>query len=304
MKLIIFGGTGFIGKALIASPLMQKYDLFVISRSPERIPPGAFPGVHFVKYDIDPSSELVKLLSGEYAIINLTGENIAGGLWTKARRQKIIQSRTFITKEISNLVNKANQKPLVFLQGSATGFYGSQGDKKIDESSPKGSGFLADVTEVWENSLNIADKTKTRIVFIRTGLVLGEKGGLLSRLKLPFLFFIGGHLGNGKQWMPWIHIDDEIAALKFLIENKMAKGKFNLCSPEPVTMKTFCKSLGKSLQRPSWFHVPAWLLKLLLGSFAEELLLTSQYIFPKNLEEAGYKFKYKTIQDALDSIVK
>lgn len=189
------------------------------------------------------------------------------------------------------------------MQGSATGYYGSQGEQKIDESFPKGLGFLADVTKAWENSLHIEDKTKTRIVYLRTGLVLGEKGGLLSRLKLPFQLFTGGHLGNGQQWMPWIHIEDEIAAIKFLLENINTFGKFNLCSPDPVRMKIFCKSLGKALHRPSWLNVPAWLLKILLGSFAEELILTSQNIYPKKLADAGYKFKYKTIQDALNSIL-
>lgn len=304
MKLIIFGGTGFIGRALATSALFHDDEIFIVSRAPEKINKNEFQGIKFVKYEKNPGSDMARLFSGEYAVVNLAGESIAGGLWTKSQKQKIIRSRVSTTEKISDMVNKSKDKPLVFLQGSATGYYGSQGNIDINELSPKGSGFLADVTDSWEKSLQIEDNTSSRIVFLRTGLVLGEKSGLLSKLKLPFQFFAGGHLGNGKQWMPWIHIEDEIGAIHFLLKNSMAKGIFNLCSPEPVTMKMFCKSLGKTLHRPSWLHVPGWLLKLLLGAFAEELLLTSQKIYPTNLSEAGYKFKYTNIQIALNSILK
>lgn len=303
MKLIIFGGTGFIGRALTSSKILHDYEIYLVSRSPEKIAKSAFKGIHFIQYSTSPDSELAGLFSDEYALINLAGESIAGGLWTKNRKQKILQSRISISTEISDMVNRSKDKPIVILQGSATGFYGSRGDTIINESTPKGLGFLADVTYAWENALQIDDRDKTRIVYLRTGLVLGKQGGLLSKLKVPFLFFAGGHLGNGKQWMPWIHMDDEIGAIHFLLRQNNAKGIFNLCSPEPVTMKMLCKSLGKTLHRVSWLHVPGWLLKVLLGIFAEELLLSSQKVYPENLSLAGYKFKYMNIQEALNSIL-
>jgi uncharacterized protein len=303
MKLIIFGGTGFIGTELLKSGLFKESNVVLVTRNPKSKHKVPGSNVLAVGYNGSLHEGLKEHLSGEYGIINLAGESISRWPWSSKQKEKIVNSRVRITQAISDLVNKSPVKPTVIIQGSASGYYGSDPDREWIESSPSGHGFLSKVVARWENSLTLNEPGKTRVVFIRTGLVLGNSGGLLPNLLLPFRFFAGGHTGNGRQWMPWIHIRDEVSAIEYLVRNNHLAGVFNLVSPHPVQMKMLMKAIGKRLGRPSWLHIPAFVLKLTLGQFAEELLLTSQKILPDALTRAGFEFGFPDIETALDDLI-
>ena len=297
MRILVFGGTGLIGKALLSHAGNQKHELFVVTR---KYPlPETQNHVSYVSYE---RTGIEDLFSGQYAIINLAGAGIGDRLWTRKRKDLLLQSRLAVTTLIADMVNSADTKPEFILQASAVGFYGNRGEESLDEKSPKGRGFLPEVTAQWEDALKLARPELTRQIFIRTGLVLSNNGGLLSRLILPYKLFSGGHFGTGRQWMPWIHEEDEVNAILFLIENNEARGVFNLASPNPERMKEFCKLLGKSINRPSWLHIPAFLIRVIPGGFGEELLLTSQHVSPSNLLSLGYAFHYPTLDLAFHHI--
>jgi uncharacterized protein (TIGR01777 family) len=191
----------------------------------------------------------------------------------------------------------------VVVQASGVGYYGPHGDEVLDESSPGGKDFLSDVAYQWEASTKPVEAMGVRRVIIRTGGVLGREGGMLPRLLLPFRLFVGGPLGSSKTWFSWIHRDDELAAIRFLIEKEAAHGIFNLTAPEPLTMHDFCRLLGNITRRPSWLPMPGFVLRLLFGEMAEALLLSGQRVLPKRLEESGFGFKYPTAEAALDAIL-
>jgi uncharacterized protein (TIGR01777 family) len=302
MKVIIFGGTGFIGSELARLLSNHNYEVHVVSRSTRRIDSMFGDGISGIQWKSFKPEDLLDYFTGDYAIVNLAGTPIGPMPWTKKRKEKILESRVKVTHAISRAVNLAENKPLVILQGSAMGYYGSEGDKLIDESFPRGSGFISEVTDQWENALKLEDQTSTRTIFLRTTIALGKGDGFLPVISLPFKLFFGGRLGSAGRWFSWIHIQDEVEAIKFLLENHDASGVFNLSAPNPVRNKDFAKILGKKLHRPSWFHVPNFLLKLFLGEMADELLLTSQRVIPKKLLDLGYRFKYPSLQDALDEI--
>jgi uncharacterized protein len=303
MKIIVFGGTGFIGKELLRSGLFKSSEVILVSRRPIGVSDGFGSNVHVVGYGDSLYRNLKPFLSGNYAIINLAGESISKWPWSAKQKEKILNSRIRVTQDISELVNKSPEKPAVIIQGSATGYYGSDPDHAFNESSPPGGGFLSRVVSGWEKALNLAEPDRTRVVFIRTGLVLGRNGGLLPKLMLPFRLFAGGHMGTGRQWMPWIHISDEVSAIEYLIRNTHLSGVFNLVTPLPVQMKTLMQEVGKRMGRKSWLHIPSGLLQLTLGQFAEELLLTSQKILPGALTMAGFEFRFPDLETALDNLI-
>ena len=194
---------------------------------------------------------------------------------------------------------RAKHKPRLFIQASAIGYYGSSGDEVLDEKSLKGSGFLSDLVQAWEGSTKEVEAHGVKRIIIRSGVVLGRGAVLLSILKIPFKLYVGGYAGSGKQWFSWIHLEDEIKIIRFLINNPHIRGKVNSVSPEPVRMKEFAQTIGKILKRPSWTKAPAFLMKFILGDMAKETILASQKIFPKKLLEAGYQFKYPNLNPAL-----
>jgi len=200
-------------------------------------------------------------------------------------------------------VEKSKSKPNVVVQASGIGYYGNRGDEILDESSSPGSGFLVEVAKQWEKTTEKVKFLGVRHIIIRTGVVLGKDGGFLPRVLLPFRLFVGGHLGSGKQWIPWIHIQDEAKAIRFLIEKEDLKGVFNLTSPNPLVSKDFFKILGKVIKRPSWLHIPGFFLRLFLGQMAEELILSGQRALPKRLLESGYEFLYSDLESALKEIL-
>jgi len=297
MRLVITGATGLIGKAL-CERLVWDYEIIALTRNTEKAKRILGPDIKAVEWDGFSYGQWAQYIEGASAVINLAGENVASGRWTQAKMGQILRSRVNVTKTIVEAITVARQKPGVLIQASAIGFYGCR-EEPVDENAGKGGGFLADVCEKWEQAAAV----EVRIVFIRTGLVLSSTGGALPRLIMPFKFFTGGYPGTGKQWVSWITIDDEIAAIKFLIENQQLSGAFNLTTPNPVTMKELAQTIGRVLKRPCWLPVPALVLRLIAGKMADEILLSGQRVFPNRLLKAGFKFAQPGINEALEFIL-
>ena len=294
--ILIFGGTGFIGRHLVHE-LKDDYKVIILSRNPDSHA-NIFPD----KVSVVKPESLVDLFDEADAIINLAGENV-GSRWTDAKKRAIKYSRLDTDKLMTVAFNTCTNKPAVVIQGSGMGVYGFEtSDEIFDEDSPLGTkGFLTEVGIAHEKALETL-KDKSRLIYLRTGLVLDRKGGALPQMAMPFKIFAGGYSGNGKQWVSWIHIKDEVRAIRFLLENTKAEGAYNLTAPEPVRSKDFAIALGKALHRPSWFHSPATLLKLMMADMADELLLSGLKIVPKRLLDAGFKFQFETIEEALNEI--
>jgi uncharacterized protein (TIGR01777 family) len=301
-KILIFGGTGFIGRHLLAL-LKNDYKLVVFSRNPEK-----WKSILPEEVDLLAFSDDVDTLAGHFynawGIIHLAGENVGGGRWTPALKERILQSRTSVVNLIAEAFQSATKKPSFYIQGSATGYYGiNPTDAEITESRPSTrDSFLTDVSVLQEEQADVL-KDQTRLVFIRTGIVLDKEEGALPRIAMPFKLFAGGPVGNGMQWIPWIHIRDEVAAIKFIMEHENMHGPVNLTAPAPVRQKDFARYLGRALNRPSVMPAPAFALRLLLGKErAEDLLLSGLRIVPEKLLEAGFRFKYPDISDALGDL--
>jgi uncharacterized protein (TIGR01777 family) len=295
MKLVIAGGTGFIGSALCARLRERGDSLTLLSRSPR--PPG-LADASWVQWDPASPKNLKEVVEGSDGVVNLAGEPIAARRWTPAQKERIRQSRLLSTRALVGAIAEAEAKPKFLINASAVGYYGARGDELIREEAPPGSDFLSRVCVEWEREAKGAEEHGVRVVCLRTGIVLGRGGGALAKMVPPFRFFVGGPLGNGRQWVPWIHIEDEVGLILFLMERPEASGAFNGTAPNPVTMRDFARALGKALNRPAWAPVPAFALKLLLGEMAE-MLLSGQRAVPARAQALGYTFRYPTIDEAL-----
>lgn len=298
-RVIITGGTGLIGKPLSELLASNGYEVFVLSRKPQQ--KEALDGVNHILWDGRTASGWAALADGAYAIINLAGENIGAGRWSDDRKNRIMLSRKFAGKAVSQTIRQVKVKPKVVLQASAIGIYGVHQDEVLDESSPNGSDWLSEVGRKWEASLEI-DSSSVRTILLRTGLVLSKNGGVLAKALLPFRLFVGGPLGSGKQWWSWIHLQDEVESIKYLMEEDTAQGSYNLVAPDPVTMTDFGKTLGSVIRRPYWFPVPAFALNLLLGEMST-LVLDGQRVKPRRLLDAGYDFRFPNLQTALEDLL-
>jgi uncharacterized protein (TIGR01777 family) len=301
MRVVIAGATGFIGRAL-CKELHKDYEVIALTRDIRRAGPLIGKWAKVVEWDGRTTGSWIQQADGAFAIVNLAGENVASGRWNKLKKGGILHSRLDTSRAVLTAIKQVNKKPGVVIHASAVGYYGPRGNERLDEASPAGKGFLADVCSKSEVIANQIEATDVRCVVIRTGVVLGNGGGALPRLMKPFRFFLGGHPGNGRQWFSWISLEDEIAAIKFLMENEKLKGVFNLTSPEPVTMKKFCRKLGWIIRRPSWLFFPAFIMRMTLGEMANEILLSGQRVLPKRLMEAGFEFKYTDVKRALKAI--
>jgi uncharacterized protein (TIGR01777 family) len=237
------------------------------------------------------------------AIINLAGEPISDGLWTKQKRLSIVRSRLTATYAILSLIARLSHKPSVFVSGSAIGWYGLRGDEKLTEADSGTPCFSRRVCVSWERAAGRAAKYGVRTVLLRTGLVLDRSGGMLARLLMPFEFGLGGRFGNGSHWMSWIHRDDLVRLICHAIATDSLAGPLNAVAPEPVTNRDFTGAIGKALCRPAIMPIPRWPLQLLLGDFAEELLLRGQRVYPKTALQSGFAFEYTTLETALAQIV-
>jgi uncharacterized protein (TIGR01777 family) len=303
-KVIVTGATGFIGKALCFRLEKEGYQVVALSRRPEKGKKLFGSQTTMARWDGANASEWLEYADGAHAIVNLAGENIGSGRWTSQRKQAILQSRLDAGKAVVEAVELASVKPRVVVQASAVGFYGSRGNDMIVESSSPGEGFLAAVAEEWEESTHAVESFGVRRVIVRSGVVLGAEGGALLQLLKPFRLFAGGPLGSGRQWFSWIHIEDEVNAILFLLKKEDLTGVFNLSAPHPLPQKDLARLLGKILRRPSWFSTPGFMLRTILGEMAEEMLLVSQRVTPKRLLEAGYRFLYPEAEHALKDILK
>jgi uncharacterized protein (TIGR01777 family) len=301
VRVIITGATGFIGRAL-CKEVCKNYEVIALTRDASRAAKSIGDWAKVVEWDGRTTGSWFQQANGAFAIINLAGENIASGRWNKSKKAGILRSRQDSSRAVLEVIKQVDKKPAVVIQASAIGYYGSRRDEQLDETSTPGKGFLVDVCRRMESFAEKIDNLGIRCVVIRTGIVLGPDGGALAKLIKPFRFFLGGHLGSGRQWFSWIHIDDEVAAIKYLLENEHLKGVFNLTAPEPVTMKKFCKILGKVLHRPSLLKVPGFAARLMFGEMADEMLLSGQKVLPKRLLNTGFDFKYTDVKHALIDI--
>ena len=297
MKILITGGTGFIGQTLCPALLAAGHTLTVYSRYPDKV--NAILGDQ-----VTPLNSLKTLSESDHfdAIINFAGAPIFGKRWTDKRKQALLSSRIDITQDLVQFIARTHTKPEVFLSGSAIGFYGNQGDTILVETSAGHDNFGRQLCVEWEKEAEKAKNFGVRVCLLRTGLVVGKNGGFLQPMILPFKLGLGGRLGSGKQWMPWIHIDDHVAICLTLLNNAELEGAFNLTAPNPVTNKVFAQTLAKTLHRPAFLPAPAWILKPLLGEMSE-LLLGSQRVIPKRMLDAGYQFKFAELDVVLDQVL-
>jgi len=301
MKIIVAGGTGFIGSALVNALLPEKHEIIVLSRAPEKIKL-THPAIQLVKWDGKTGDGWARYADGADALVNLAGEPIAPLPWFGERKIKIRASRVDAGHALVDAVRQTRNKPRVLVQASAVGYYGLRGDDMLTEDASPGDDYLAQVCVAWENSSSAVEAQGVRRAIYRTGLVLARRGGILPLMALPFQFFIGGRVGDGKQWMSWIHLADEIAAIKTLIQNENARGAFNLVAPNPTRNADFSKALGNALARPSAFPTPAFALKLPFGEMAELLLLGGQRVAPQRLTQLGFQFRFPTIEATLQDV--
>ena len=237
------------------------------------------------------------------ALIHLAGESLLG-LWTKAKLERIWKSRVDLTKQIVAQLRswKPENRPRVLLCASGVGYYGNRGDEVLEENAPAGEGYLAGLCREWELAAKQASALGTRVVLLRTGVVLGPNGGAFPLMRRIFACGVGGRMGSGRQWMPWIHEQDEATLILWALENESVVGPVNLCSPHPVTNADFTRQLAKHLHRPAFLHTPAFLMRLMPRRMADEILLTSQRAFPRVATDLGYRFAYPTLDDALTEL--
>jgi hypothetical protein len=298
---IIAGGTGFIGSALVQTLLEFGYEVVILTRSAER--EISRNGVRFIVWDGKTSNNWGSLANNAYAIINLAGDNISKGRWNKGKKQKILESRLDAGRAIMQVISQAKIKPKVLIQASAIGFYGDRDQEVLDENSHQGIGWLSSVAKKWEDSTKAVENMDVRRCVIRTAVVLGE-GGFLKNYTTPFKLFFGGWIGNGMQFFSWIHIKDEVQAIKLLLENENLSGIFNLSAPNSVRNKEMSQWVGKALKKTCWFAFPAFLLRSVFGDLANELMLVSQRVIPTKLLDAGFNFQFEYIEWALLDVLR
>ncbi len=303
MKAVIAGGTGLVGQYLIQALVQKGYQVVLLSRSSAKIRLASRPQVETVVWDGRFLGAWAACLEGADAVINLCGEGIADKRWSAKQKEKLRASRLDSTCAIVQAIEKCKIKPKVLVNASAIGFYGSVPEGEVDESHHRGNGFLADLCVEWEEVAQQAMRHGVRVVLPRIGIVLEERKGALAKIIPPFLWGIGGPLGSGEQWFPWVHIQDLVGMILFSIKHESIEGAFNACSPHPVRMKEFCSILGKVLKRPSWAPVPEFLLKVLLGEMAE-MLLGGQRAVPRKMLEAGFRFRQPGLEASLVSLLK
>lgn len=300
MRIIILGGTGFIGKSLTGLLLRHGHEVIVPSRSPARVPSLLGQAVRGAPFDGHSGVGWAQLITADTAIVNLAGENIADGRWTEDKKHSIEQSRLLAGAAVMDALNRAEARPAVLVQGSAVGYYGARGTERLDETAGPGDNFLAHVAMAWEASTSGAEGLGVRRVVVRTSMVLG-RGGALGKMLPAFRLGLGGPLGSGRQMVPFIHLDDEIQAILHLISTPGLAGPFNLAAPQGVDSRGFARALGHALGRPAFLPAPALVLKFLLGQMAEEVLLSGVQAWPSRLLASGFSFRYPTLGEALDA---
>ena len=299
MKIVIAGGTGFLGRPLCAALVGDGHEVVVLTRNEQTRTPD---GTRALTWDLERVlSPWASELDGAGAVINLSGEPIAGHRWSAAQKRRIEDSRVTATRRLATAIAEAAAPPPVFISGSGVGFYGACGSEVVTEETGAGHDFLAGVCRRWEGQAVAASSARTRVVCLRTGLVLAHDGGALQSMLPPFRLGLGGRLGSGRQYWPWIHRIDWVNLVRFLIEAPDAVGAVNATAPAPVTNAAFTTDLGRALGRTTYFPVPRLALRILLGEMADSLLLSGQRAVPVKAQQLGFTFTYPTVSLALDA---
>jgi uncharacterized protein (TIGR01777 family) len=307
MKVLIAGGTGFLGTPLAWAWAEEEHDVRVLTRS---LPPGQTqhesgtgkPGITRVGWAPDGSAGLLgREFDGASAVINLAGDSIAGARWTPARKQLLRDSRILSTRSLAAAFAESSAPPAVFISGSGIGYYGDRGDETLTEASSAGTDFLATLCVEWEAEAQRAAVPGVRVAMLRTGLVLEKSGGVLAQMMLPFRFFAGGPLGGGRNYMAWIHRHDWVEMVRWLVDTPQVTGPVNVTAPHPVTNAEFARALGRALHRPALMPTPAFALKIAMGEMAQAAL-SSQRALPAKARDAGYHFRYPEIDIAFRGI--
>jgi hypothetical protein len=300
MKIVVTGATGMIG-SLLVERLANRFDtsLVLLSRRPASEIPLA--NRQWLAWQPGASGDWERAIDGADAVINLAGEPIAGKRWSPRQKLILRSSRIEATQSLVEAIGKSKVKPKTLISASAVGYYGPHGDERLNEDSKSGDDFLSRLCVDWESAAKNAEAFGVRVCLLRTGIVLAKGAGALQKMVPPFKLFAGGPLGSGLQWMPWIHIDDEVGLLEFLLDRTDARGPFNGTAPNPVTMADFSRALGRVLNRPSWASVPPSVLALMLGEMAG-MLLTGQRAMPDAALKLGFQFKYPDLADALSAL--
>jgi uncharacterized protein len=298
MNVLITGGTGFIGSALTRSLRTDGHQVVIFTRHPEKthLPQG----VQAIGWDGHTVTGWLDVFSQADAVVNLAGTSIGQWPWSAARKKAILNSRVDAGVTLAHAFQRAAKKPGVLIQASGIGYYGPRGQEPVDESSPAGNDFVATIALEWEASTKLVDALGVRRVSIRTGLVLG-RGGILPLMALPVRLFAGGPLGSGQQGVSWIHLDDEVRAIRFLLDNEKARGAYNLTAPNPLSNADFMCYMSKALRRPYWLPVPAFAMRTALGEMST-LILAGQYALPQRLVNLGFTFKFESAFDAFKAI--
>ncbi len=311
-RYLITGGSGFIGTALIKELLIENHDVTVLTRSEVKTAQYFESIIANEREDYQSKTRVTTInsldnLNPEKSfdiVINLAGQGIADKRWSDAVKQQLIDSRINTTKALHEYLKDVLVKPDVFISGSALGYYGlTESDEEINEDGTTDNSFSSRLCQQWEAEAKKIEALGIRTCYLRTGIVLGKNGGALAKMLPPFKMGLGGPIGDGKQWMSWIHMDDIIGMIRLAIDNESVKGAINGTAPNPVTNKQFSKTLGKVLKRPAIFPMPAFVVKLLFGQMGEELLLAGQRIVPNKITQAGYEFVYPKLEDALRDAV-
>jgi uncharacterized protein (TIGR01777 family) len=299
MKTVFTGATGFVGAYL----LKHVEQPIVLTRNPEKaaqkLPAGAKP----VAWDLMKEAAPVSALNGADVVFHLAGEPVAEGRWTAAKKAAIRESRVVGTRNLINGLERCEQRPRVLVSTSAVGYYGDRGEEVLTEESAPADDFLAEVCVAWEREAERAEQLGMRVVTIRTGIVLGQEGGALAKMMFPFKMGVGGPLGNGKNWMPWIHVADLASLYMHAATNDTVRGPMNGAAPNPVTNREFTKAFAAALHRPAFLPIPYFALRVLFGEFAK-ILFASQRVLPKVAERTGFKFQYPDIGPALEQIIR
>jgi uncharacterized protein (TIGR01777 family) len=300
MHFVITGANGFIGSALAAVLIDQQHEVTALVRSVEAAR-AALPAAARILPWGNTSDEWREAVGACDIVVHLAGASLGGRRWTPEVKKILCDSRIARTRAVVDAMRESGRRDQVLISGSAVGYYGDGGDRVLTEADPPGEGFLSNLCVEWEAEARGAEEFGSRVVLLRTGIVLGE-GGALEKMLPPFRLGVGGPLGSGRQWMSWIHREDAVAMIAWAAENRAARGPLNVTAPEPVTMREFARALGRALRRPSLFPVPAFALRLLLGEFANALL-TGQRAMPKAAQTQGFAWKFPELEPALRSIL-
>jgi len=299
MKIFIAGGTGFIGSRLVERLVENGHSLVLLSRAASKVQLARKAGVEALSWS---DRQWPEALASAQAVVNLAGAGVADGRWTPGRKRIILESRINATRVLVSAMSGVKDGPKVLVNASAAGYYGPKGDENIDEQSPAGADFLAEVCSRWEQEAFKAREFGVRVAVLRLGVVLGAGGGALARMLLPFRLGLGGRLGSGRQWFSWIHRDDAAGLIQEALQNPALEGPVNAAAPGVVTNAEFTRTLARVLRRPAVFPVPAFALKLMLGEMSG-MLLTGQKLVPRAAQKAGYRFLFPELEGALREVL-